>query len=116
MAAIAERALVNNNLQDRRIRFLNRVMQINLLFLAVHLLLYGDMPQLLLGLHNPFADFVVALAIGAVVGLWLCLDYLLPIYMEAKVNRHGLITRPTGWLLILNLVALFGSAGYWLTA
>lgn len=95
---------------------LNRVMQLNLIFLGLHCLLYGGMPQMLLGLHNPFADLVIALAFGAIVGLWLCLDYMLPVYLEAKVNREKPISKPTGWLLSLNLLALAGCGVYWLPA
>ncbi len=85
---------------------LNKAMQLNLGCLMLHLILYTSLPAILLARHNPFGDLVVAMAFAALVGLWLCFDFLLPIYMEAKLGRYRNIARPTGWLLSLNVMAL----------
>lgn len=85
---------------------LNKAMQVNLGCLLLHLILYTSLPAILLARHNPFGDLVVALAVSALIGLWLCLDFMLPVYMEAKMGRYRNISKPTGWLLWLNIMAL----------
>jgi hypothetical protein len=87
---------------------LNKAMQLNLGCLLFHLLLYTSVPAVLLSRHNPFGELVVALSIAAGIGLWLCLDFMIPMYMEAKMGRFRNISRPTGWLVSLNLLALGG--------
>lgn len=90
---------------------LNKVMHLNLGCLLLHLMLYTGLPALLLARHNPFGDLVVAAAVAALVGLWLCLDFLLPVYLEARISRYRNIARPTGWLISLNLTALIVVGG-----
>jgi hypothetical protein len=101
-------------LPTRSITSLNKVMQINLIFLFLQSLQYGGLPELMLGLHNPFANFVMALTFAAIIGLWLCLDFMLPIYMEAKINKQKPVSRPAGWMLMLNVAALSGALVYWI--
>jgi hypothetical protein len=90
---------------------LNKAMQINLGCLLLHLVFYTSIPALLLARHNPFGHLVVALAVVAMIGLWLCLDFMLPIYMEAKMGNYRNISKPIGWLITLNAFAL-SSIGY----
>lgn len=87
---------------------LNRAMHLNLGCLLLHLLFYTSVPALLLARHNPFGNLVVGMLAAALVGIWLCLDFMIPMYMEAKVGRYRNISRPTGWLVSLNLLALGG--------
>jgi hypothetical protein len=76
----------------------------------MHLLMYTGLPALLLSRHNPFGELVVAASIASLFGLWLLLDFMIPVYVEAKIGRYRNITRPTGWLLALNVLALGGIA------
>lgn len=94
-------------------RRLNLIMRINLAFLLLHLLLYTQLPSVLLSLHNLFADLVVAISLSGMIGLWLCLDFMMPVYAEAKLQRHRHITRPTGWLILFNSTALLCFGLYW---
>lgn len=89
---------------------LNKAMRLNLGCLLLHPLLYTSVPAVLLARHNPFGELLVAMAVAAIIGLFLCLDFMIPMYMEAKVNRYRNISRPTGWLLSLNLLALAGAS------
>ncbi len=97
---------------SRHVTRINRVMLINLGCLALHLLLYSPIPGALLAKHNPFGELIVAMAVAAIVGVWLCLDYMLPVYVEAKVTRDRMTSRPTGMLMALNLMAVT-AGGYW---
>lgn len=87
---------------------LNKAIRLNLLCLSLHLLLYTGIPTILLARHNPFGELVVAMTVAAIIGLFLCLDFMIPMYMEARLNRYRSISRPVGWLLSLNLLALTG--------
>lgn len=91
---------------------LNLIMRINTAFLLLHLLLYTKAPSVLLGLHNVFADVVVALALSGIVGLWLCLDFMLPVYAEAKLRRQKPVSRPAGLLIFFNCVAILSLGVY----
>jgi hypothetical protein len=99
--------------QMRVARGLNRIIGINLVFLLLHPLLYTRIPGMLLDLHNAFANFLAAVTLAGIVGLWLCLDFLVPVYAEAKLQHLKPVTRPTGWLILLNSAALCGLATYW---
>lgn len=92
---------------------LNAIMRVNLIFLLSHLLLYTELPSVLMGLHNAFADLVVAMALTAMVGLWLCLDFMLPVYAEAKVQRQKPVSKPAGLLIFFNSTALLCFGLYW---
>lgn len=90
---------------------LNKVLQLNLLFLLMHFVLYGSIKSVLLGLHNPFADFIVVLGFVSLVGLWLCFDYLMPVFCEAIHRRDREILRPIGWIMAFSAFA-FMSGSY----
>lgn len=89
---------------------LNKVLQLNLMFLLMHFVLYGSTKSLLLGLHNPFADFVVVLGFVSLVGLWLCFDFLMPVLCEAVRHRDGETLRPIGWMMAFSAFAFVGGA------
>lgn len=88
---------------------LNRALQVNVWCLLLHLLLYTSLPAILMSRHNPYAELIVAFAIVSLVGIFLCLDFMIPVYMEAKLQRYRNITKPTGWMLSLNIMAVFGA-------
>lgn len=83
-------------------------MQMNLGCLLMHLMLYTSLPAALLARHNPYGELIVAFAIAAMIGIWLCLDFMIPVYVEAKINRYRNISKPIGWLLALNILAMGG--------
>lgn len=85
---------------------LNKAMQLNLGCLLLHGMFYTSLPALLLSRHNPFGELLVAVAAASMIGLLLCLDFMIPMYMEAKIGRYRNISRPTGWLVSLNVLAL----------
>ena len=100
---------------SRHITRINRVMLINIACLCLHLLLYSPVPSTLLAANNPFCTLVVTLAITAVIGIWLCADFMLPIYLEAKVSRIREVTRPAGTLMSLNILAMVGGGWFMLS-
>ena len=87
---------------------LNTVLKLNLLCLLMHFVLYGSTQHLLLGLHNPFADFLVMLSIVSLVGLWLCFDFLMPVLCESVRKKEQHIAKPIGWIMALSLFAFIG--------
>lgn len=91
-------------------RKLNIVLQINLLCLLVHALLYGSTREILLSLHNPFADFVVMLAIISLIGLWLVIDFMIPASIELFQKGEKPAAKTTAFAVLLNLVALGAGA------
>jgi hypothetical protein len=97
-----------------RLPLLNKMMQLNMACIMLHFLLYGRMPEILLGLRNPFSDLLLAIAVVAGIGLLFLFDYLLPFYLEAKRRRFGDISRPVGCLLTLNFICLLGYSASWL--
>jgi hypothetical protein len=89
---------------------LNKVLQINLMCLLLHLTLYGSTSELLLSLHNPFADFIVVCGVVSLIGLWLCFDFFTPVFCEAMRHRDGETLKPIGWMMIFTLAAFAGGA------
>lgn len=83
-------------------------MQLNLGCLLLHWMFYTSLPALLLSRHNPFGEILVAVAAASMFALIIFLDFMIPMYMEAKVNKMRNISRPTGWLVSLNVLALAG--------
>lgn len=97
---------------SRMISRINLVMLINIGCLLLHLLLYSPIPTTLLAANNPFCTLVVVLSIAAIAGIWLCTDFMLPVYVEAKVAKERAITRPAGWLMSLNILAACGGGWF----
>jgi len=89
---------------------LNKVMQMNLMFLLLHFVLYGGTRALLLGLHNPFADLIVVLGFTSLIGLWLCFDFFMPVFCEAVHRRDRETIRPIGWMMAFSAFAFVGGA------
>jgi hypothetical protein len=87
---------------------LNKAIQLNISCLLMHLLFYTSLPALLMSRHNPFAELIVAFAAVAIVGIFLCLDFMIPVYVEAKLAKYRNITKPIGWLLSLNIASACG--------
>ena len=90
---------------DKTRHRLNKVLQINLMFLLIHFVLYGSTHSILLGLHNPFADFIVALSFVSLIGLWLCFDFLMPVFCEAVQRRDRETLRPICWMMTFSIFA-----------
>lgn len=98
---------MHDHMDIARLR-LNKVLQLNLLFLVAHFTLYGRINNMLLGLHNPFADFIVMMGFVSLVGMWLCFDFLVPVLCEAVRRRDGETARPIGWLMAFSAFAFAG--------
>ncbi len=94
----------NHIMQSR----LNTVLKVNLLCLLMHFVLYGSTKNLLLGLQNPFADFIVMLSLVSLVGLWLCFDFLMPVLCESVHKKEQHVAKPIGWIMALSLFAFVG--------
>lgn len=75
----------------------------------MHLLLYTSLPAILMSRHNPYCDLIVGLAVVSLIGVFLCLDFMIPVYMEAKIAKYRNITKPIGWMLSLNILAALGA-------
>ena len=88
---------------------LNKALQVNVGCLLMHLLLYTSLPAILMSRHNPYAELIVALAVASLVGIFLCLDFMIPVYMEAKIAKYRNVTKPIGWMLSLNILAALGA-------
>jgi hypothetical protein len=99
---------------QKRFSLLNKLMQLNMGCLLLHLLLYGPVPDALLNMRNPFGDLLLALAIVAAVGLFFLIDFLLPIYLDARMRGWIEVTRPVGALLVLNSLSLVVYSATWL--
>ncbi len=89
---------------------LNKVLQLNLMFLVMHFVLYGSTKTILLGLHNPFADFIVVLGFVSLAGLWLCFDFFMPVLCEAVHRRDCDTIKPIGWMMAFSAFAFVGGA------
>ncbi len=81
------------------------------MFLLAHFVLYGGTMKLLLGLHNPFADFVVVLGFTSLIGLWLCFDFMMPVFCEAVRHKDKEMLRPVSWMMAFSVFA-FVAGGY----
>ena len=89
---------------------LNTVLKLNLLFLVLHFSLYGSTQNILLGLHNPFADFLVMMSFVSLAGLWLCFDFMMPVLCEAVRKRDGHTAKPIGWMMAISAFAFIGGS------
>jgi len=85
-------------------KHLHSVLQLNLLLVLLHALVYSGVLGVLQQVHNPFADGMIVAMLLAPIGIYLCFDYIMSGLCEILQRHDYVALRPVGAGLAISLL------------